>query len=68
MIRLRGVADLKACGVARVSLPTIAIFSAIRALGRTLGAVRDSGDFSAILKKSDLCSPEELAAITFRGA
>jgi len=57
------IVDLKACGVARVSLPVIAIFSAIRAISRTLLALRDSESFSAILQEHLLCSPEELSAI-----
>ena len=46
------IAELKACGVARVSLPVIAIFSAIRAIRRTLAALRGSQDFSAILRET----------------
>lgn len=58
------LAELKACGVARVSLPVIAIFSAIRAMGRTLALLRDCQDFSSILEEKMLCSPEELSALT----
>ena len=47
-INTMSIADLRACGVRRVSLPVIAIFSAIQALTRTLAALRDSQDFSAI--------------------
>ncbi len=45
------VADLKACGVARVSLPLVAIFSAIQAINRVLTTLRDSQDFSLILRE-----------------
>ena len=57
------LAELKACGVARVSLPVIVIFSAIRAINRMLMALRDCGDFSVILQEKMLCSPEEIAAL-----
>ena len=57
------VAELKACGVARVSLPMVAVFAAIQAIGRTLGAVRDSQDFSLILHENLLCSPEDVARL-----
>jgi 2-methylisocitrate lyase-like PEP mutase family enzyme len=57
------VAELKACGVARVSLPVIVVFSTIRAMTRTLTALRESGDFSAILQERLLCSPEELSVL-----
>lgn len=63
-INSMSMADLKACGVARVSLPVIAIFSAIRAISRTLVALRDSEDFSVILQEKLLCSPEELRSLT----
>ena len=46
------IADLIACGVARVSLPVVAIFSAIQAIRRTLVALRDSQDFSAVRRES----------------
>jgi 2-methylisocitrate lyase-like PEP mutase family enzyme len=58
------IAELTACGVARVSLPIIVVLCAIRAIGRTLAALRDSQDFSAILQENLLCSPKELSALT----
>jgi 2-methylisocitrate lyase-like PEP mutase family enzyme len=57
------VAEIKACGVARVSLPSVAVFSAIQAIIRTLTAVRDSENFSEILGENRLCPPAELAAL-----
>jgi 2-methylisocitrate lyase-like PEP mutase family enzyme len=57
------VADLKACGVARVSLPMVAIFAAIQAISRTLAAVGDSQDFSLILQEKLLCSSEDVARL-----
>jgi 2-methylisocitrate lyase-like PEP mutase family enzyme len=57
------VAELKTCGVARVSLPSLAIFSVIRAISRTLIALRDSAGFAGILDENLLCSADEIAAV-----
>jgi len=62
-INMMSIADLRACGVRRVSLPVVAIFSAIQALSRTLVALRDSQDFSLILQERLLCSSEELSRL-----
>jgi 2-methylisocitrate lyase-like PEP mutase family enzyme len=65
-ISTMSIADLRACGVARVSLPVIAIFSAIQALSRTLKALRESQDFSAILRENLLCSPADVSRLLAR--
>lgn len=57
------IADLRARGVARVSLPVIALASAIRAIGQSLIAVRDAEDFSTIRKEKLLCSQEDISAL-----
>jgi 2-methylisocitrate lyase-like PEP mutase family enzyme len=57
------IAELKACGVARVSLPVIALFSVTRAIRRTLLALRDSEDLATLVQEQLLCSPEELSAL-----
>lgn len=57
------VADLKACGVARVSLPVVAILSAMQAISRTLAALRDSEDFLQILQEKLLCSFEDVSRL-----
>jgi 2-methylisocitrate lyase-like PEP mutase family enzyme len=62
-INTMSIADLRACGVARVSLPVIAIFSAIQALSRTLVALRDSHDLPAIVGGNLLCSAEDLSRL-----
>ena len=56
------IADLKACGVARVSLPVIALFLGDPRIRRTLLALRDSEDLATIVQEQLLCSPEELSA------
>jgi 2-methylisocitrate lyase-like PEP mutase family enzyme len=62
-IRELSIADLMACGVARVSLPAVAVFSAIQAIRRTLTAVRDSHDFSVVIRENMLCSAEDVSAL-----
>ena len=57
------IADLIACGVARISLPMIAVFSAIQAIGRTLAALRDTQDFSALHRENLLCSSEDVSRL-----
>jgi 2-methylisocitrate lyase-like PEP mutase family enzyme len=57
------IGDLIECGVARISLPTVAIFSAIQAITRTLTAVRNSQDFSAVLREQWLCSSDMLKSL-----
>jgi 2-methylisocitrate lyase-like PEP mutase family enzyme len=57
------IANLKACGVAHISLPVIAIFSTIGAIIRTFSALRDSQDFSMILQEKLLCSPNDVARL-----
>ena len=60
------IADVRTCGVARVSLPSIMVFSAIQALTRTLTAIRDSDGFAGILEHNLLCSPQELSELFTR--
>jgi 2-methylisocitrate lyase-like PEP mutase family enzyme len=64
--RLLSVKALKAAGVARVSLPAIAVFSSLRAVSETLRSVRDTDDFAEILEKERLCSPEDMAELLKR--
>ena len=63
-INTMSIADLKASGVRRVSLPVVAIFSTIQALSRTLVALRDSQDFSLVLQEKLLCSPQDVARLS----
>jgi 2-methylisocitrate lyase-like PEP mutase family enzyme len=57
------VAQLIECGVARVSLPVIAIASAVRAMSDVLTAVRDSGSFEAVRRENHLCSSEDVSRL-----
>jgi 2-methylisocitrate lyase-like PEP mutase family enzyme len=65
-IRTLSVKALKDAGVARVSFPAIAIFSAIRAMTDNLRSIRDREDFVDILDKSKICGMEDIAALLKR--
>jgi len=59
--------QLVECGVARVSLPTVAIMSAIRAVTGTLTHIRKSGEFRELIEAGVLGTPEEFRQILFQG-
>ena len=61
------IGQLRACGVARVSLPAIAVFSALQAIKRALSIVRDSDTFEGIIEEGLLCSPEDVPHVLSRG-
>jgi len=60
------LAGLKATGVARVSLPVVAVFAALRAMTDTLRSIRDTGDFAEIVSQSRLGGMEDVAALLKR--
>jgi len=60
-IRSFSIAELRECGVARVSLPTVAVFSAIAGMFRCLETIRDRDGFSEVVSEGLVCSPESLA-------
>ncbi len=57
--------DLKELGVARVSLPFIAINAAMKALLQSMDALK-SGAFTSIIQEGRLCSPEDLGRLIGR--
>jgi len=59
-IREFSIADLKECGVARVSLPTILIFSSLQAISRSLRQIMEEDGFSSIIKGELLYSDHKL--------
>ncbi len=65
-IKLLSISQLRACGVARVSLPAIMVFSAIQAMKRTLSIVSEHDTFEKIIESGLLCSPEDLPKILGR--
>ena len=54
------VADLRAAGVARVSLPSLMIFSALQAMRRSLESVRDTDGFAEIVAQDLTCGMAEV--------
>lgn len=54
------IRELQDCGVARVSLPSIAIQTSIAALTKTLKIIKDSGEFAELGNKGLLCCKEDL--------
>jgi 2-methylisocitrate lyase-like PEP mutase family enzyme len=65
-IRTLSVRALKEAGVARVSLPAIAIFSAVRAMTENLQSIRDTEDFMDVMGKNRICGMEDIAALLKR--
>lgn len=57
------IKGLRECGVARVSLPTIAVFSALQAMKRTLLLIRQSDDFVDVLEHGFVCTAEDVSNI-----
>jgi 2-methylisocitrate lyase-like PEP mutase family enzyme len=62
-IRTLTIGQLRTCGVARISLPAILIFSAIQAIKQTLSIIHDSDTFVEIVERGLLCSPENLSQV-----
>jgi 2-methylisocitrate lyase-like PEP mutase family enzyme len=65
-IKTLTIGQLRACGVARVSLPAILVFSAIQAIMKTLSIIRDNDSFEEIIKEGLLCSPGDLLQVLSR--
>jgi 2-methylisocitrate lyase-like PEP mutase family enzyme len=65
-IRTMSVKALKDAGVARVSLPAVAILSAVRAMTDIWRSIRDTEDFADILGKNPVCGMEDIAALRKR--
>ena len=60
------ITELRACGVARVSLPSIAVFAGLRAVRQVLSIVLRSGDLREIAEKRLLCDMAEVGAVMAR--
>lgn len=55
--------ELKDCGVARISLPSIAIQSSIAGLFKTLKSIKENGEFTGLITTGLICCQDELAGI-----
>ena len=53
------IADLKQCGVARVSLPVLAVLASIQAMKQTLSDVFAGENFTRIAERGMVCSMKE---------
>ncbi len=54
------IRELQDCGIARISLPSIAIQASIAALARTLKIIRDTDEFAELGNAGLLCCKEDL--------
>ncbi len=63
-IKALSISDLAAWGVRRVSLPTVAVLSAVQAMRRTLAAIQETRDFSTVLQQNLLCSMEDASRLS----
>jgi 2-methylisocitrate lyase-like PEP mutase family enzyme len=57
------LADLKQCGVARVSLPVLAVLASIRAMTQTLSDVMAGENFTGMANQGRVCSMKEVAEL-----
>ena len=55
--------NLKNCGLARISLPTIAVFATIQAIKQTLRSIKEHDDLQELQRLNLLCSMEDLAKL-----
>lgn len=62
-IREFTIDDLRQLGIARVSLPVLAILSAVRALSASVSFASRFDGFSRIVDDQFYCAPEELSAL-----
>ena len=60
------VRELREVGVARVSLPSVAVFSALQAVRKTLSMIYLSESFNEVMEQSLLCSMDEIPKIVVR--
>lgn len=60
------LAALKATGVARASLPVVAVLAAVQAMTATLRSIRDTGDFAEIMAQGRLCGMADVGALLNR--
>ena len=61
-IQAFSINDLKECGVARVSLPTVAICATIKALTEACEVVK-TGVFTPLLQEARLCSAQDIGRL-----
>lgn len=57
------IENLKCCGLARISLPTIAVFSTIQAIKQTLCSINEQNDLQELQRRNLICSIEDLSKL-----
>jgi len=57
------IAEFKKCGVARVSLPTLAVFASIQAMTQTLSDILAGESFTRIAERGLVCSMKEIGEL-----
>jgi len=62
-LRNMSIRALRDCGVARVSLPSVAIFSALKAVKRTLALIRDTEDFAEVIEQDLVGNTQDVADV-----
>ncbi len=60
------VKELRECGVARTSFPSLAIYATIKAVTTVMQSVRDRGDFAEIEQNGWLCGYQDAAKLVAR--
>lgn len=55
--------NLQSCGLARISLPTVALFATIQAIKQSLLAIAENNDLQELPRRGLLCSVEDLARL-----
>jgi 2-methylisocitrate lyase-like PEP mutase family enzyme len=65
-IETLSMVDLRDCGVARISLPTVAVFAAIQAIKQALRSIAEQDDVQDLQRRNLLCTTEDLAKLKAR--
>ncbi len=62
-IETLSIGNLRNSGVARISLPSIVVFSAIRAIKQILASITEEDDFQELQRLNLLCTPGDLSML-----
>lgn len=62
-INTLSIKDLRDCDIARISLPTIAVLSAVAAIRHTLSVVRESEDFTPLIQEGHVAGMDVLTEV-----
>lgn len=65
-LRTLSLASLRACGVARISLPSVAVFATVRAVSDVLGSIQRTGELDDVIARGLLADLAQAGAICAR--